>query len=239
MLKVHDLSLLHHPVQELLDVNLTIGKGEVCAVIGPNGGGKELLARTIADPRWEHTGEIVVNHFNLSHDSEKAKYHLGYASPGIELEPYLTGFEQLDFWGSVFGLSPAERSRRIIETSSTFGFSTNLYHLIEVLNDADKQKIRLVASLLHRPSVVVWNEPTEFLDPTTKQSVADQVEQLRHNKTAVLLASNDLTFVERVADKIIIMQNGKITASGSITELKNQSQASTKSLPEIYSRLVK
>ncbi len=238
MLKIHDLSLLHHPVQELLDVNLSVGRGEVCVVVGPNGGGKELLTQVIADPSWEHSGEIIINHFNLSHDPGKAKYHLGYASSAIELEPYLTGYEQLDFWGSVFGLAPAERSKRIIELSGEFGFSANLYHLTEVLSEADRQKIRLIASLLHRPSVVVWNEPTEYLDPADKQLLADCVEQLRHDKNAVLIACNDLDFAQHLADNVVVLQNGKISANGNIAELKNQSQASTKSLAEIYSRLV-
>ncbi|MEX1051790.1 MAG: ABC transporter ATP-binding protein [Patescibacteria group bacterium] len=239
MLKVRDVSLTHHPIQELSDVSLTVGKGEVCALIGPNGGGKELLTQLIADPRWEHSGEIVVNHFNVSHEPDKAKYHLGYASPTIALEPYLTGFEQLDFWGSIFGLSPAERSKRIIDAANTFGLSANLYHLIEVLAQADHQKIRLIASLLHRPSVVIWNEPTEFLDPTEQQGVKEVIDWLRHNKTAVVIASNDLSLVESVADQIAVMVNGKITARGNLTELKNHSRSGSKALPEIYRLLVK
>lgn len=238
MLKIHDLSLWHHPVQGLFNVTLTVDKGEVCAVIGPNGGGKELLTQLIADPRLEHSGEIVVNHFNLSHDPDKARYHLGYATPIIELEPYLTGFEQLDFWGSVFGLSPAERSQRIIEIANYFGFSTNLYHLIEVLSEADRQKIRLMASLIHRPNVVVWNEPTEFLDPADKQVLIEQVEQLRHNQVAVLIASNDLDFVERLADQIIVIQDGKVLVGGSLAQLKNHSQTASQSLPAIYRQLL-
>ncbi len=239
MLKVRGLSLIYHPVEELLDVTLAVGKGEVAVLVGPNGGGKELLTKVIADPRREHSGEIVVNHFNLSHDPDKAKHHLGYASSTLELEPYLTGFEQLDFWGSIFGLSPAERSKRIIEAAHNFNESASVYRLIEAMSDADKQKIRLIASLLHRPSVVVWSNPTEFLDPTERQIVTDQIEQLRHNKAAVLIASNDLALAEQVADEIIVINNGKIVARGSLTELRNQSQASGKTLPEIYRKLVK
>lgn len=234
MLKVRQLSVLHPVGQELTDVSFTVDKGEAVAIVGPNSGGKSLLGQVIADSGFTHRGEVIVNHLNRSHEKEKTGFHLGYSPAEPELEPFLSGYEQLDFFGAVFGLSAAERSQRIIELAKDFDCSGDIYRMIELLGAAERKKISLIGSILHHPSVVVWDEPTAFLDPAGQRIVNEQIEELKRNKAALVIITNDLALAER-CETILLFDQGRITASGTLGQLKNQKGSKSSSLSQILS----
>ncbi|MEX1123926.1 MAG: ABC transporter ATP-binding protein [Patescibacteria group bacterium] len=236
MLKVKNLNVLHPAGQELVDISFAVEKGTVTAVIGRTDSGKSVLGRVIADQYIEHDGEIIINHLSRRHESAKIAYQLGYAPAEPLLENYLTGYEQIDFIASFFEISPAERSKKIIELAKTYNATNALYRLIEQLSGADRKKISLISSLVHAPSVVVWDEPTSHLDPFDQQIVYRQLAKMKDDKMAVLLITNDLTLVSTSADQIIILENGQIKMSGNVSQLKNQTSSKTNSLAEILAR---
>lgn len=234
MLKTKDLTVLHPTGQEILDVNLSVGKGEVLSVIGSNSSGKSLLARVIADAAIEHKGEVIISHSNRQSDPEKALIQLGYAPAEPEFEKYLTGYEQLDFLGSIFGLTADQRAKEIVRLCQSFNFSATVYRLIEGLSLADRKILSLISSLVHQPTTVIWDEPTSHLDPTQIGSVKEIISSLKNDKVAVLIVTNDLNLAEAVSDEVAIMVNGEVKACGSVKQLKSQTNAKTNSLEEIY-----
>lgn len=234
MIKTKDLTVLHPTGQEILDINLSVDKGEVVSIIGSNSSGKSLLARVIADPAIEHKGEVVLSHTNRRNDPEKAVIQLGYAPTEPVFEKYLSGYEQLDFLGSIFGLNTEQRAKEIIRLCQTFNFSAPVYQLIESLNLADRKILSLIASLVHQPNSVVWDEPTSHLDPTQIGLVKQAIAELKNNKTAILIVTNDLLLAEEISDEIAVMVNGAIKLQGNLKQLKSQTGAKNNSLEEIY-----
>jgi ABC-type multidrug transport system ATPase subunit len=237
MLKVRQLTVLHPVGQELTDISFTVDNGEAVAVVGSNQGGKSLLGRVIADSGFSHQGEVIVNHLNRSHEKEKTSFHLGYSPAEPELEPYLSGYEQLDFFGALFGLSSAERAKRIVELAKDFDCSSDIYRMIELMGAAERKKISLIGSVIHNPNVVVWDEPTAFLDPAGQRQIAAQLGELKRNKASVVVITNDLALAQQHCDTLIVFESGRIIASGTLAQLKNQSGSKTGSLEEILSQL--
>jgi ABC-2 type transport system ATP-binding protein len=234
MIKVKGLTVLHPAGQEIIDVNLTVAKGQVLSVVGPNSSGKALLGRVIADPAIERKGEIIINHFNQQTPDDRATIQIGYAGSEFEFEKYLTGYEHLDFLGSIFDLEVGERAKNIIKEAQDFEFTGRLYHLIESMSRADKKLLSLIGSIIHQPSTVIWDEPTSHLDPSQVQMVKSKLAELKNDKVAVLIITNDLDFAQSVSDEIAIMVGGEVRMQGSIKQLQNLSRSNSSSLGEIY-----
>ena len=237
MLKVKNLNVLHPSGHELLEITFSVAKGEIVGIAGSNDSGKSLLGRVIADQSIEHQGEVIINHLNRLHEPDKTKYHLGYSPAEPVLEDYLTGYEYLDFIGSILSINPNERSKRIIKLAKEYHISSDIYRLIELLSPDQKKKLSLISSVIHNPSVLIWDEPTSHLDPSEQRAIRGQLQQLKDQKTAVIIISNDTMLLEDTTDEIIIMKNGSISMQGTLSQLKNQSGSKTKALVDILEKV--
>src|SRR5688572_24246544 len=151
MLKVRNLTIFDHAEPLLVNSNLSVKRGEVVGVIGPNGSGKTALLRAMAGGCEKYEGEIKVNDFDMDTDPLRAKMHLGYLPSNLALEPYLTGLEWLEVVGSLYHIAPKNRIERILELAERFDCKNFIYTIIEQLGQAEKQKIALIASILHKP----------------------------------------------------------------------------------------
>ncbi len=201
------------------DISLTAQTGEVVAIIGPNGSSKSLLCRTIADPDIGFNGQIIINHFDARREPDKTKRQVGYAAAERQMEPYLTGFEYLELIGSFCQLAPGVRERQILTLAEQFGCVGELYTLGERQTLALNQKIRLIASLLAEPPLVVWDEPTLFLDELGRQQVMLSVKKLAKNGTTVVMATNDVALAETIADRIVVMMGGQVLTEGTVGQI--------------------
>ena len=233
MLKVKDLNVLHPSGHELIDITFRVGKGEVLGIVGRNSSGKSLLGRVIADQSIEHKGEIIVNHLNRAHEQDMSKYHIGYSPAEPVLEDYLTGYEYLDFIGSVLSINPKDRSKQIIRLAKQYELSSEIYRLIELLSPDQKKKLSLMSSIIHNPSVIIWDEPTSHLDMHDQRVILEQIKYFKDQKASIIIISNDANLLEGTVDEIIVMKNGSIKMHGTISQLKNQTGSKTKSLSDI------
>lgn len=233
MLKVAHLQRLRHIGHELVDVSFSVDKNETVAVVGPNGAGKSVLLSTIADPAHA-AGEVHINHFNAKTEPEKARLHLGYLPHPVILEPYLTAFEYLHLVGSLYHLSPTTRTERILQLAQELGCVHFLYTLLERLGPALHQKIGLMAALIHQPSVIILDEPTANLDPTGEEQVAQLLTAVVRKGSSLVFATNNLAFAQAVADRIIIFDQGQVTAEGTLAQLHHQMRSKEKDLRSIY-----
>lgn len=237
MLSVRKLTTREN-VDGLSDVSLEVQPGEVVVVIGPNGSGKSRLLRTIADPDSRFDGEIIVHHFHSRTEPEKVKLQIGYASLDSKPEPYLTGFEYLELIGAFYHLAPKLRIERILELGRQFNCLDQLYGLIERQSQATIQKIRLIASLIHQSPLLVWDEPLLFLDPTSQEKVLVELKKEVARGAAVLVATNDLSLAQKIADQIVVLDHGQITTIGSVAQLQNQVGEQKKDLSAVFKNLV-
>jgi ABC-2 type transport system ATP-binding protein len=237
MIKIHNLSVLKHAQEELLNISLEVERGECLVVIGPNGSGKSLLTQTIATGENDYTGEIVINHYNLRKDRHKALLHIGYLPNEFLPELHLTGAEYLDMVGSFYQLSPNSRLEKILTLSERFNCKSQLYSLTEGVGRSVRQKIGLITSLLHQPDNLVWDEPLLYLDESAQKTTIEILQDHIKNNGSALIATNNLDFAEIIADKIVVIHDGQILALGTLKQLFNQFKSTHKSLHDLYYQL--
>ncbi len=238
MLKVRNLSLLHRPGQELIDINLHIGRGEVLVLLGPNGSGKSALIEAVTDPEINYQGDVILNHYKANSEPDKVRAQMGVLLDRPELPSYLNGFEYLEFVGTFYHLTGEERTARILKMAQYFDCQRHLYTTIERVSLAVRQKIALIASLLAEPAVLVWDEPFQHLDYEAQVVALSALEDAVKRGASVLVSTNNLAVAEQIGSYFVVLQNGQIAAEGSLTQLAHQAQSS-KDLTVIYPRIVR
>jgi ABC-2 type transport system ATP-binding protein len=233
MLKIQHLQRLRHIGRELVDVSFSVDKSEAVAIVGPNGAGKSALLATIADPAHA-AGTVDVSHFNAKTEPEKARMHLGYLPSPVVLEQYLTAFEYLHLVGSMYHLAPRARTERILQLAQELNCTHFLYTLLERHGPALHQKVALMAALIHQPAVIVLDDPTANLDPSSEEQVAKLLTAVVRKGSSLVFATNNLGFAQAIADRIIIFDQGQVVAEGTLAQLHHQMRSKEKDLRSIY-----
>jgi ABC-2 type transport system ATP-binding protein len=237
MLSVRDLSLFRHATAVLSNVNLEVKRGEVVGLLGPNGSGKSALLDVIAGGYEHFEGEVKLGSYSIKKDRDQAKMKLGFAGSDPVFEDHLTGLEWLEFVGTAYRMAPEARIQAILRLAERFDCKTQLYSTIQRLNSASRQKIALIASLLHQPPVLIWDDPTRYLDPAQQQELMALVKEAAKDGTAALIATPNLWWIEQIADRYIVVSQGEVIAEGTASQLRNQSDAPQKDLATIYRSL--
>lgn len=238
MLKVTNLDRLSAHGLELSGISFTIKRGETVVIVGPNGAGKSALLETIAATERPYEGQVLVNHFDTRREPDKAKLQFGYVPSPFEPELYLTGFEYLHLAGAFHHLAGPNRIKRILELAKLFRAETELYSLLERGEAALWQRIGLMASLLHEPPLLLWDEPTAHLDETGRHTVVALLKDRASRGASALVATNDLALAEQIADRLIILVDGQLVGEGTLTQLSHHLGAKVKDLPALYDRLL-
>lgn len=219
MLQARDLEVEQNGRTVVSSANLTLKRNEIVSIIGPNGSGKSALLGALAGVYSLVNGSIKINHFNLVSETHQAKAHLGYLPNPVMLEPFLNGYEILEVIGAHYQLAPSQRQQRITELLSQFQAETDVYSLADQLDSSLRQIIGLVASLLHEPNVLLWDEPLTHLDPERQLIALRLLEEHRENGGCALIATNDLRLAATLSDRLIILNHGAVQAEGTVGEL--------------------
>ncbi|HSD12584.1 MAG TPA: ABC transporter ATP-binding protein [Patescibacteria group bacterium] len=204
-------------------LSLAIKPGEMYGLIGPNGSGKTTTLKMIVGIYRPTRGRILVRGIDASAAPTKAKRHLGYVPDDPAAYDLLTGKEFLEFVGELYGMSRAERDARIAVLLADYKLGPLADGLFAHYSRGTKQKFSLAAALLHRPSVLLIDEPMVGLDPesarVTKTLLTDFVQQ----GGAVLLSTHTLSVADEICDRFGVIKAGKLVAEGTHAELSAQS----------------
>jgi ABC-2 type transport system ATP-binding protein len=224
------------------NLSLEIGRGELFAFLGPNGAGKTTTIKLIAGLLRADNGEVrVCGHRvgepgNLRRDGVEAKAKLAYVPDQPFLYEKLTGREFLHFVGQMYRLPPEEVRRRVAELADRLGTGEFLDQLTEEYSHGMKQKVVLSSALLHRPELLVIDEPMVGLDPRTVRIVKDLFLELTAAGGTAFMSTHTLEVAEAVASRIGIIHEGRLIAVGTLDELRAQSEHES-SLEAIFLRL--
>lgn len=219
-------------------ISFEVGNGQILGVVGPNGSGKSELLQNIATPGLAENGEIIIQHCNSAEEPDKARQLLGYLPNPVALEPHLTGVEYLELIANFYDLAPKQRLKRILELAELLGCRQSLYTLVERLSLAERQKIGLVAALLHEAPLLLLDEPWLHLDWPSQKIVCELLLMLAKKGKSIVIASNDLGKVEIMADEIIFLEDGAVRARGTLEQLAKQTQTKSKSLLMVWENLM-
>jgi ABC-type multidrug transport system ATPase subunit/ABC-type multidrug transport system permease subunit len=207
----------------LAGVSLTVEEGEVVALLGPNGAGKTTLLKTVATLVMPDNGEAVVAGHPLS-DEIGVRRSIGLVT-SEERSFYwrLTGRENLEFFASMHGLEPREVAKRLERLSSVFQLEPFLDRRFDACSSGMKQRLALARALLHRPRLLLLDEPTRSVDPIESQALHSVIQQLvKEERTAVLLVTHDLGEAEKLCRRFLVMQSGSVVFDGSPSKLRHQ-----------------
>jgi ABC-2 type transport system ATP-binding protein len=204
-------------------VNLNIGQGEFFAFLGPNAAGKTTTIKMLAGLLRPTSGCCRIGGFNVQESPEAAKAILSYVPDFPFLYDKLTPLEFMRFVGDLFNM----RKNVITETTASlferFGLNNFRHELTENLSHGTRQRLALAAALLHEPKVIIIDEPMVGLDPMHARIVKNELKQRSREGATIFLSTHTLSVAEEMADRIGIIDEGKIVALGTMDELRAQS----------------
>ncbi|GAA3465958.1 ABC transporter ATP-binding protein [Nonomuraea roseola] len=201
------------------DVGFSIAPGQAYGLLGPNGAGKTTTISMLVGLLRPDTGTVLVGGVDLAGEPLRAKSRIGYVPQEIALYPELTGRENLRFFGRLFGLPRRALATRIAEVLDLIGLADRADTKLGTYSGGMKRRINIGAALLHRPEVLILDEPTVGVDPQSRKAILEGLERLVGDGMALLYTSHYMEEVERVCDRVAIIDHGRIVADGTRREL--------------------
>ncbi len=239
MLKIQNLTKKFGNKIALNKVNLEVAPGEIFCLIGPNGAGKSTLVKTVAGLLRPSSGQISVGGFDSVAGPEKSKSLIGYIPDEPTVWSAITGAEFLQIVGALYGVGPKERAERIPNLLSLFGLNGIEQDYFEDYSRGNKQKFSILAALLHRPKLLLVDEPIVGLDPTSAEIAKTQFVEFAKNGGSVLMVTHTLSVAQAIAGRVGFLEDGELKATGSIGELRVKAGLPENStLEEIYKKLL-
>jgi ABC transporter DrrB family efflux protein len=220
MIEVEDLTRSFGTTHALAGVSLSVRPGEVVGLLGPNGAGKTTLVRAVATLLRPDGGSIRVCGVDVAREPQRVRSLLGLAGQAAAVDALLTGRENLELVGRLYGLGAAERRRRADEVLERFDLVDAADRRAGTYSGGMRRRLDLGATLVGRPAVMLLDEPTAGLDPRSRNELWALVDEVAADGTTVLLTSQHLEEVERLADRIVVIDEGVVIADGSGDELK-------------------
>ena len=206
----------------LRDIDLDIYPGQVIGYIGPNGAGKSTTVKILCGLISDYEGDITIQGMNLKQDTLKIKSLIGYVPELAELYEVLTPWEFLHFMAALYSIPADLANERIGMFMSGFGLTDNLHQRMETFSKGMKQKVLIASGLLHNPEIIILDEPLSGLDANSVIIIKDLISRLAKEGKTIFYCSHMMDIVEKVSDKIVLIDGGTIIANGSFDELKTQ-----------------
>ncbi len=234
---VSHLRKIYGSVVAVSDLSLRVAPGEVRGLLGPNGSGKSTLMKTLVGLLKPTSGSVRVLGYDVENDPMEVKLLAGYVPESPRLYEFLTATEYLDFIADVRGLSFQEKKDRIKRFLDALDLEGKEGDLIGSYSQGMKQKVAIMAALLHRPRVLLFDEPLNGLDPKSARVVKELIHELSKENVSTMFSTHVLEIAEAVCDRITILQNGMVLAEGTAQELREKAGLPGSGLEEVFLKL--
>jgi ABC-2 type transport system ATP-binding protein len=218
-------------------LDLNVKSGEVFGILGPNGSGKSTTLKMILGLIKPDSGSVKVLGINAGEDPVAVKRLVGYVPEDLHLYEFLTGLEYLDFVGDIYGLISSEKKTRIEEYLQAFDLEGREGDMINSYSQGMKQKIALISAFLHKPKLLILDEPLAGLDPKSARIVKDLLRELAAHGVTTIMSTHILEIAQAMCDHIAIMYEGRLLALGNIEELRQKAQLPGSNLEDIFLKL--
>src|SRR5262245_21306672 len=236
MLEARHLVKRFHGVTAVADVSFEVRAGEVVGYLGPNGSGKSTTAKMLTGSLDTSSGAVFFKEKDIASDPIRFRRWLGYVPEEPHLYTFLSAAEYLELVGRLREIPAPVREKKTGALLELFGLSQAADQELGTFSKGMKQRVMIVAALLHDPDVLILDEPDSGLDVTTTLVLRQLVVALARRGKAVLYSSHVLELVEKACDRVIVVHQGGIVADGTVEAL--QRLVSGGSLEEVFSQLV-
>lgn len=219
MLQISGLKKTYGKVEAVKAIDLEVKKGEVVGLLGPNGAGKSTSISMISTLIKPDAGTMTYKGVSILEKPKEFQKILGVVPQEIALYPTLTGYENLKFWGSAYGLKGQALKKRIEVISEVIGISQRLKDKVDHYSGGMKRRLNIGAALLHEPEILIMDEPTVGIDPQSRNHILETIKALNDQGMTIIYTSHYMEEVEYLCDRIYIMDEGCVVASGSKDDL--------------------
>ena len=235
MIRTENLSKSYGGKPAVVDLNLQVEPGEILGFLGPNGAGKSTTVKILTGLMEADRGRAFVAGFDVEREPLEAKRRLGFVPETPAIYDSLTAEEYLDLIGCLYHLDPAASRTRREEMLGLFGLKDVRHQRLKEYSKGMRQKVILASALIHRPEVLILDEPLDGLDASTALVIKELLRKLAAQGRTVLFSSHVLEVVERICTRIFIINHGRFVIEGSAAHICETAGAPT--LEEAFSKL--
>jgi ABC-2 type transport system ATP-binding protein len=222
MLKVENLVKQYGDVTAVDDISFTADKGVVFGLLGPNGAGKSTTINCLSGLLRATSGRVSVAGFDVRKQARSAKRSLGVVPQELALYEDLPAIDNLRFWGKAYGMRGKDLENRVTEVLGTIGLGDRARELPKKFSGGMKRRLNFGCGIVHRPPVMLLDEPTVGVDPQSRERLFELVEAERSNGTCILYTTHYMEEAQRLCDSVAIIDHGKLIAQGSVADLSAQ-----------------
>lgn len=218
------------------NISFTVDKGDIFAFLGPNGAGKTTTIKMLTTLLKPTKGEIILNGFNSVQDPSDVRNSFGIVFQDSSLDDELSAFENMEFHGVLYGVPKKVREERIKQLLEMVDLWDRKNEFVKNFSGGMKRRLEIARGLLHHPKILFLDEPTLGLDPQTRNHIWKYIKELNEKEEiTVFLTTHYMDEAEKMANKIAVIDHGKIIAQGTADELKKATN--TNSLEEAFIKL--
>ncbi|MGA9289179.1 MAG: ABC transporter ATP-binding protein [Anaerobacillus sp.] len=219
MIDVMNVSKHYGPIQALDDISFRIKEGTCFGLVGPNGAGKSTLMKILSGILLQFDGDMSVNDYVVSKDRQAIKKQIGYVPQEICLEESLTARDNLILFGNLYGLKGKNLQYRMEEVLEQIGLTDRSKDKVVTFSGGMKRRLNIGCALLHKPPIVIMDEPTVGIDPQSRNSIFSIIHQLKSEGSTIIYSSHYMEEVEQLCDSIGLIDKGKLMEQGEMGEL--------------------
>lgn len=209
-LDIKSLSKSYGLIKALNDVSFSLAEGEYASLLGPNGAGKTTLFQILTGLFVSEKGNVLINNFDMRSNAINALAHIGVVFQQITLDMDLTVMENLKFHSNLHGINDKEFKKRVIIELEQVNLSDRINDKVRSLSGGQKRRVELARSLLHKPKLLLLDEPTVGLDPQSRRDLLDYVIKLKKERKMAVLWATHLVDEAEKSDTVIVLNKGKI-----------------------------
>lgn len=218
MIEAEQLSLSYGDVKAVCDVSFRIARGEVVGLLGHNGAGKTTIMKVLTGYLEPSAGRIMVDGLDIAAHRHEIQRHIGYLPENCPVYTEMSVIDYLDYQASLQGVPPAERAAAIRQAIRRTGLEPRAMHCVATLSRGYRQRVGVARAILHKPRIVILDEPTNGLDPSQIQHMRELIRELAQHAT-VLLSTHILQEVEAVCGRVLMIRQGRLALDAKLSEL--------------------
>jgi len=218
-LRVVGLTKRYGTTTAVSELNFEVAEGEIFGLLGPNGAGKTTTIAMLATQRAPSFGDARLFGHSARNETYLVRQMIGFAPQEVSLYPALTAAENLQFFGRIYGVRESDLRDRIGELLALVGLEAHRNNQVGIFSGGMKRRLNLAVSLVHRPKLILLDEPTAGVDPQSREQILKIIEGLRDDGNAILYTTHYMEEAERLCDRLGILSEGKLVAAGTLDEL--------------------
>jgi len=201
------------------NLSFDINEGEIFGLLGPNGAGKTTTQRILATLIKPDSGDAVINGFSVTKEADKVRRSIGFLTSELKLEEFFTPNYLFKFFADLHGVSAEKQATRKEELFGRFGISDFAEVKVANMSTGMKQKVSLALAIIHDPSIIIFDEPTNGLDVLTAKSVTDFLMELKAQGKTIIVSTHIFSLIEKICDRVGIIIDGQMVCLGSLAEV--------------------